>query len=142
MMGHGGNALAIVVAAVAAWMFGAVYYGALGPKWIAAQGKTLEQCKAEQASKSKVAFFAPFVLSFIAEIVMSWATYGVLFHMNRFTVRAGMFSAAALWVGFVLTTIVVNNAYAGRKVMLSVIDSVHWLGVMLIIGAIVGWFGP
>jgi hypothetical protein len=30
----------------------------------------------------------------------------------------------------------------GRKVMLTVIDTLHWLGVLVIIGAIVGYFGP
>ena len=41
--------------------------------------------------------------------------YGVLFHMNMFTARAGAISGAALWLGFVLTTIAANNAYAGRQ---------------------------
>ena len=40
------NYLSIVIAAVAAWLFGAVYYTSLSKSWIAAQGKTLEQCKA------------------------------------------------------------------------------------------------
>jgi hypothetical protein len=42
----------------------------------------------------------------------------------------------------VLTTVTINNAYGGRKLMLTVIDSAHWLGVLVIIGAIVGWMGP
>ena len=46
------HALPIIVSAIAAWFFGAVYYGILGPKWMAAQGKTIEQCKAEHAGKS------------------------------------------------------------------------------------------
>jgi len=41
----------------------------------------------------------------------------------------------------VLTTVVVNNAFQGRKAMLSVIDSIAWLGALIIIGAIIGWFG-
>ena len=51
MMGHG-NLLAILAAAVAAWIFGAIYYTALANAWHRAQGKTLEQCKAEMAGKS------------------------------------------------------------------------------------------
>ena len=41
-----------------------------------------------------------------------------------------------------LTTIVVNNAYSFRKVALTAIDCGHWLGVLLIIGAILGGLGP
>lgn len=137
-----GNALAIVLAAVAAWIFGAAYYGVLGRKWIAAQGKTLEGLKAENAGKSGVAKAAPFIISFIAELIMAAMLGGIMFHIGIYTVFAGMLSGALCWIGFVLTTIVVNNAYASRKIALTVIDCGHWLGVLLIIGAILGGLGP
>ena len=135
------NWTSVLIAAAAAWIFGAIYYSILGKAWIAAQGKTIEMLKAENAGKSKAAKAAPFVLSFIAEIVMGWALFGILTHMGLFTLRAGAISGALCWFGFVLTTIAVNNAYAGRKVRLTVIDAGHWLGVMVIIGAVVGWWG-
>jgi hypothetical protein len=108
---------------------------------MAAQGKTLEQCKAEQAGKSAVAMAAPFVLVFLAEIIMAWVLYGILLHLNMFTMRAGLISGAFCWLGFVVTTIASNNAFSNRKAMLTVIDSVAWLGALLIIGAILGGFG-
>jgi hypothetical protein len=108
---------------------------------MAAQGKTLEQCKAEQAGKSGVAMAAPFIVVFVSEIIMAWATYGVLVHLNMFTLRAGLISGAALWFGYILTTIASNYAFHGRKPALIVIDSLAWLGAMLIIGGIVGWMG-
>ena len=46
-----------------------------------------------------------------------------------------------IWIGFVLTTIVVNNAYTFRSIRLTAIDAGHWLGVLLIIGGILGWMG-
>ena len=46
------NWLSILIAAVAAWLFGGVYYTALGKYWMAAQGKTMEQCQAEYAGKN------------------------------------------------------------------------------------------
>ena len=45
------------------------------------------------------------------------------------------------WLGFVLTTIVVNNAYTFRRPLLTTIDSLHWLGVLAIMGAILGAMG-
>jgi uncharacterized membrane protein len=135
------HALAIVVAAVAAWIFGAVYYGVLGRKWIEAQGKTIEQCKAENAGKSTAAKAMPFVLSFVGELLMASTLSGIMFHIGIYTVRAGAFSGFMCWLGFVLTTVAVNNAYTFRKVTLTAIDSGHWLGVLVIIGAILGWFG-
>ena len=98
MMAHSVNYLSILLAAVAAWLFGGVYYTSLGKYWMAAQGKTMEQCKAEQAGKSGAAKAAPFILVFVGEMIMAWAMYGILFHMGMFTLRAGAISAAALLV--------------------------------------------
>jgi hypothetical protein len=135
------NYLAIIAAAVAAFVFGAVYYGILGRPWLAAQGKTVETCKQEQAGKSALAKSAPFILSFAAELVMAFVLYGILMHIGVFTVRAGIISGAISWLGFVLTTIAVNNAFSGRKTTLTAIDSGHWLGVLVIMGAVIGWIG-
>jgi nitrate reductase gamma subunit len=135
------HALPIILSAVAAWIFGAVYYGILGPRWMEAQGKTIEQCKAENAAKSTAAKVTPFVLSFVAEIVMAAALSGIMFHIGIYTIVAGVFSGFMCWLGFVLTTVAVNNAYTFRRLSLTVIDAGHWLGVLVIIGAILGWFG-
>ena len=55
--------------------------------------------------------------------------------------KNGIISGLILWAGFVATTIFVNNAYPGRKYSLSLIDSIHWLGVVVIQGAVIGTFG-
>jgi hypothetical protein len=141
MMGHTANYVSVLLAAVAAWIFGGVYYTSLSKYWLAAQGKTLEQCQAEQASKSGAAKAAPFIVVFVGELIMAWAMYGILFHMSMFTLRAGAISGAALWLGFVLPTIAGNYVFSGKKTMLIVIDSGAWLGAMIIIGAVVGWMG-
>jgi hypothetical protein len=135
------NWLSILIAAVAAWLFGGVYYTALSKYWLAAQGKTMEQCQAEQAGKSGAAKAAPFILVFVGEIIIAWALYGILVHMNAFTLRGGVISAVLIWFGFVVTTLTSNYAFHGRRPMLTVIDGGGWLGAFLIIGAIVGWMG-
>ena len=135
------NWLSILLAAVGAWLFGGVYYTALSAPWMAAQGKTAEQCQADFAGKSGLAKAAPFILCFVGEVIIAWALYGVLVHMNNFTLRAGVISALLIWFGFVVTTMTINNAFCGRRPLLTVIDSVAWLGAFAIIGAIVGWMG-
>ena len=135
------NYLSILVAAAAAWIFGAVYYTVFGDAWLMAQGKKKTGLKTENAGLSAAAKIFPFVLSFVAEIVMAWALYGILTHMNFFTLRQGAIAGALLWFGFILTTIAVNNAYTFRSLKLTAIDLAHWLGVMLLIGAIIGAWG-
>jgi hypothetical protein len=140
-MGGHVNFLSIVIAAAAAWIFGAIYYTTLGKFWMAAQGKTAESCKAEFAAKSGLAKFTPFILSFIGGLIMGVMIYGILTHSGLWSWHAGIVTGAFCWFGFVVTTVVINNAYSGRKAMLSVIDCGHWLGVLIIIGGIVGWMG-
>ena len=141
-MGGHVNILSVLTGAIVAWLFGAVYYTTLGKAWLAAQGKTLEACKAEQAAKSGIAKVTPFILSFVGALITGVVIYGILTHSGLWSLRAGIITGAFCWLGFVLTTVAVNNAYAGRKVMLTVIDSAHWLGVLVIIGGIVGAWGP
>src|SRR5262245_66635743 len=108
------NLLSILVAAIAAWIFGGIYYTALSGPWMAARGKTPEQCKAEQDAKSALAKGIPFVVVFISEIIIGWALYGILLHMNMFSVRADIISAALYWFGSVRRTFVNNNAFVNR----------------------------
>src|SRR5581483_6383248 len=135
------NFLSILVATVAAWLSGAVYYTALSKPWMAAQGKTPEQCKAEQASKTGAAKYGPFIVVFVSEFVMAWVLYGMLFHLNMFSARAGAIAAAFCWLGFVVTTIASNNAFANRRTSLTVIDSIAWLIALLLIGVVLGAWG-
>jgi hypothetical protein len=137
----GVNYWAILIGALAAWAFGAFYYTVLSRPWLAAQGKTREQCEAEQAARRGAAFYAPFVIAFVAVVIMGWVLAGVMAHIGAVTIRGGLISAAFVWFGFVLTTITVNNMFGMRKPLLTVIDAVHWLGALLIIGAVIGAFG-
>lgn len=135
----GMNYMAIIVAAIAGWLLGAAWYGVLGRQWMAALGKTPAEMKIRQGT----AFYAPFVLSFIGNLIMAWILAGVLGHLGpgQVTVKNGVISAAFLWSGFVITTLVVNNAFAQRKLALTVIDGGHWLAVLLVMGAIIGAWG-
>jgi len=57
------------------------------------------------------------------------------------TLKNGVISALFMWLGFVITTLAVNNSFGQRRPLLTVIDGIHWLGVLVIQGAIVGAMG-
>jgi hypothetical protein len=46
-----------------------------------------------------------------------------------------------IWLGFVITTMAVNNAFAQQNRALLWIDGGHWLAVLLTIGLVLGIFG-
>jgi hypothetical protein len=138
------NFFILVGAAVAAWLFGAMYYGTLGKQWVEAQGSTMEEFRAKQAANvGRFSAQVPFMLAFVAQLIMAYVLYGLMKHVahtNPLSVRTGLISAAFIWFGFMLTAMAVNYSFSGRKAMLTVIDAGHWAGVMLILGAIIGAF--
>jgi hypothetical protein len=137
-MGFAGvSYLAVVVAAVASWIFGALWYGLLGERWMAALGTT----KADLMGPSGKPSPAPFVLSFVAELVMAWTLAGVVGHMGPVTVRGALITAFLAWLGFVLTTMLVKNAYTRRSTAITAIDGGHWLGVLMIQVLVIGLIG-
>jgi hypothetical protein len=132
------NWLAVIIAGVAGWLVGAVWYNVLSKQWLAAQGKTMETAKQEAAGQSLPVLL---VIVFVANLIMAVMLYGIMTHVGPFTIRSGMISGALIWLGFVITAIATNYAFQGRKPMLTVIDGGYWLAVLLVIGAILGAFG-
>jgi len=128
--------LAIVVAAVAGFAFGSVYYMALAKPWRAAVGKSEAEVK---ASMSPVTF----AVAAVAQLVIAFVFAAVLAHQGAAmaTVGNGLKTGFFLWLGFVLTTLAVNHGFQGARRSLTVIDGLHWLGVLLIQGLVLGLFG-
>jgi hypothetical protein len=136
----GVNYLAIVTAAVVAWLAGAGWYMGLGKIWMDALGVTPAQM---EEAKNRPGAYLPFIYAFVAELVMAWTLAGVLGHLGagQVTFKNGVVSAAFLWLGLVMTTMLVNNSFARRDWRLLLIDGGHWLVVLLLMGAIIGAIG-
>jgi hypothetical protein len=133
------NYLAVLAAAIASFLAGAVWYGVLGKAWVAALGWT--DADMRDAAGNRRVPVGPMIISFIAELVMATMLFGILVHLGGANVRRGIIAGVLVWIGFVVTTIVTNNAYAKRKWSLTMIDSAHWLLVLIVQGAVLGLFG-
>ena len=125
--------LAILVAAVAGFVFGAIWYTVLGNAWAKAQGKTTNDFKPSPG---------PFITAMIAQLVMAFilAVIITLIASTGDPVGAALGTAAVLWLGFVITSMTVNHAFQDASAMLTIIDGGHWLGVLLIQGLVLGLF--
>jgi hypothetical protein len=132
------NYLAIMAAAVVSFVFGGVWYNVFSKQWMEAVGMPPERVK----ERGGVGLY---VLAFVAQLVMAWMLAGILLHLARGglppTLWNGIVSGAFIWLGFVITTMVVNYAFHGARHTLTLIDGGHWLGTLLIQGAILGWWG-
>ena len=134
----GVNYVAIIIATLAAFGLGAIWYTVLSKPWMHALGKTEAECREQHQGPAKA---LPFVIAIVALFVMALMLAGLMGHLGDVTVRGGVISGFFVWLGFVITTMGVNHAFSGAKPMLTVIDGLHWLAVLLIQGAVIGAFG-
>ncbi len=125
------NYLAVLIAAVAGFLFGWLWYGLLGKRWMAALGMVEPPKPAP----------GPFIIAFLCQFVMAWMLAGVVGHLGNVGIVRSLVSGVFLWAGFVMTTMIVNHRFQGANWGLTLIDGGHWLGVLLIMGLVIGLFG-
>ena len=134
----GVNYFAVVIAALAGFGLGAVWYTVLSKPWMHAVGLTEAECKARNQGAGRI---VPFVISIVALFVMAWMLAGIMGHLGQISIRGGVISGFLVWLGFVITTMGVNHAFSGAPTKLTMIDGGYWLAVLLIQGAVIGAFG-
>ncbi len=107
------------------------------------RGRARQDARTDAAERNKPGAFLPFVYAFAANIIIAWMLAGVLGHLGpgQVTLKNGVISAAFLWFGFILATMVVNYSFSGRDRRLLFIDAGNWLIVLLVCGAVVGAIG-
>jgi len=126
-----------LVAGVASWLFGAVFYTVLGNAWVAALGTTKEALMGPSGKPSPT----PFILSFLLQLVMATVFITILRAIDQPGLVNGLKWGFLIWFGFVLSTIATNYTYSKRDPLLTFIDAGHFLGVLLIQGAILSSWG-
>ena len=113
--------IAILAAGLAGWLTGAVWYTALGKPWQRALGLDPEDCKGKPMPKT------PLPVAFLAACVMSAVLYQLLTNLGVMSVADSAVAGLTIGVGFLLTSITVNNLFQQRKFMLTVLDGGHWV---------------
>jgi Protein of unknown function (DUF1761) len=128
------NWLAVVLATVASMALGFGWYTVLAKPWMAALGKTRDQINGSDPS--------PYIWSVVVQLVMAY--FIALLTPKLFgttTVLNGVFCGLHMWVGFVITSMILNHRYQGAKWSLTLIDGGYLLGVLVLQGIVVGLFG-
>ncbi len=113
--------LAILAAGVAGWVFGAIWYGALGKVWQRALKLDPETCKGQKMP------LAPMVASLVAALVMSAVLYQLLSNLGVSGTGPAALAGLTIGVGFLATSTLVNNMFQQKSFTLTVIDAGHWV---------------
>jgi uncharacterized protein DUF1761 len=133
------NWVGVLVAWIASWLVHGIWYMPFGRPWMRALGWTEADIQTPDGRRRMPA--RAMLVSLAAELLMTLMLAGIIGHMGGPTITIGLVSGALVWLGFVVTTIAVNNAFQRRPLTLTVIDSGGWLAVLLVQGLVLGLFG-
>ena len=109
--------LAVIVAALAGFAFGAVWYMALQKPWIAASG-----IEVNEKGQPKGASPAPFLMAGIAMILVAGMMRHIFALSGIDTPGKGLVSGLGIGLFFISPWIMINNGYGMRPFRLTLID--------------------
>lgn len=127
--------ISVIVAAAAAYGFGAFWYMKWAKPWIAASGIAVD-ANGNPANKSA----APFIIAGVAMIVVAGMMRHVFGMAGIDTIGAGLVSGFGMGAFIALPWIVTNYAYSDRPKALTYIDGGYAVFGSTIIGAVLGLF--
>lgn len=139
------NYLAILAAAVVIFLLGGLWYSPVlfAKKWIALQGRTEEQMRAQAASSNMPLMYAS---AFLTALITAWVLALILGHITRdpaMTVNGTGISAVhgalfgfMCWLGFAATTSYATALFSGKPRQLWLIDSTYNLVSFALAGII------
>jgi hypothetical protein len=126
------NYAAVVVAAVAYWILGGVWYAALFSKpWMALEHITDEQAKSMNP-------ILPYVITFVLNLLIAYALAQICIWRNANTAGRGASVGVLLWLGFVGPITYTTYMYEMRPKELFAINEFFPLAGLVLMGAIIG----
>jgi hypothetical protein len=123
---------AIFWSAVAGFLVGGVWYGALSKPWLKAAGLTEEQVKGRPN-------MFPFLAAFGGNLLIGFGLALLLRSLDLHGAANGAVLGALICATFVLPTMTVNHVFQAAKPTLTMIDGGHWIGVLSVQGGLIGW---
>ncbi|KIC20508.1 DUF1761 domain-containing protein [Leisingera sp. ANG-Vp] len=128
--------VSVIAAAAAAFVLGAVYYGALAKPWVEAAGVECDETGKPKGGQSPAIFAMAFVLQLIV--------VGMMRHVFTLSgidsLGAGLVGGAGVGLFFISPWIALNNMYGMRPVKLTLIDGGYATLACAAAGAVLGLF--
>jgi Protein of unknown function (DUF1761) len=131
------NALAVLVAAAAAFVLGAFWYSRLlfAHQWLAAQGYTPETLEALKRTR-RGAMARGYVVSLACAIVTAYVLALLASYTQATTFAQGLWLGFLVWLGFAATTSLAGNMFSTRSITGWIVDAGYQLTYLLIMGVL------
>lgn len=131
-----GSLLPTFVAALAAWLLGALWYSPVlfAKQWMAANGLGMDDVAKMQKDAPTT-----YAISFVSMLLMAHVFAWLVHLTGAVGWQYGLHLGFLLWAGFAFTLGLIAHVYLrNRKFAALVIDSGYQLAYLLIMGAILG----
>jgi hypothetical protein len=124
------NYLAVLVAAIVSWGFGALWYSPamFSKQWLKLTGKKEKDLK--NGSKSG------YIIAFIGFLLVAYVLAHIIDYAGSTNFVTGMETGLWMWLGFVATTTAINYSFGQRPRDLWVIDAGYFFFCFLISGGL------
>jgi hypothetical protein len=132
------NYLAVLVAGIVIFVLGGLWYSPVlfAKRWIALQGRTEEQMKAQAAAANMPVMY---LSAFICGLVTAWVMALILAHFaSSMNLNAGYGALIGFmsWLGFAATSSYATALFSGKPKQLWLIDSSYNLVSFVLAGMI------
>lgn len=124
--------ISVLLAAAAAWVFGAIWYMALAKPWMEAAGLSKDQIDNKNPG--------PFIVSFLCAVLVAGMTRHILASGGMPGLGGGMMVGLGLGLFVASPWIATNYMFAQRSRTLILIDAGYATGGCTIIGAVLSLF--
>jgi hypothetical protein len=129
----GARHVAVWIASIVFFVLGAIWYSVMAVPLVAAIGKTTEQLGREQGASP-----LPYIVGFVAILVMCYTLAWLMHRLQAATLVAGLRLGAIVAIGFIAATLALNYGFEARSVTLWLINSVYVIVGLALAGAIIG----
>lgn len=135
------NYNAVLVAAIASMVVGFVWYGLLfRTQWMTYMGLTMESMAGMKMSAN-----AAYALQFVGSLVMAYVLAHSIVFASAYTgvegTTAGIMAGFWSWLGFVAPVTLGVVLWENKSWGLWLINASNYLVAMVMMGAIIGWWG-
>ena len=127
------NYPAVLVAGVAAFLLGAIWYSPalFARQWMAAHGHTPERIAAMKQTMART-----YAISFVCFLVTAWVMAVLVSRVGVMGVLGGVKLGGITWLGFAATIGLTSNLYSEKPLAVYLIDAGYQLVYLILMGVI------
>lgn len=128
--------LPVIVAGLAGWAFGALWYSVFAKQWIAASGVATDAGGKPANWTSPL----PYMISILSAMIVAATMYYAFDMLDIVTVSKGFTSGLGIGACFAAPWLATNYGFAGRPFKLTMIDAGYATFGSAVIGAVIPVF--